>query len=392
MTAQTWPMVKLGDVANINPPAPQHLPHDTIVSFLPMKNVSEDGSLVLDECPYNGTKKGYTSLKKQDIIVAKITPCFENKKIAIAHIPNKYGFGSTEFHVIRCSEKLNNRFAFYFLRQDRINKLGQEYMTGSAGQKRIPQTFLKDLLIPLPPLSEQKRIAAILDKAYDVCQLRRHALKKLDVLGEAIFHDMFKSKQHTPSTHPYYQLGKISITINYGLTASAVFSDCNGPLFLRITDIQHNNIIWENVPRCHASPQEVEKFSLREGDIVFSRTGATTGKSIKIKKIPECCLFASYLIRITPNPKVNSTYLAAFFQTTQYWNQVHLMSSGTGQPGINASKLKKLQIPLPPLAEQERFAARIAKLEALQKHHRQALAKQEMLFQSLQQRAFRGEL
>ncbi|MBA5725920.1 restriction endonuclease subunit S [Bombella favorum] len=375
MTAQTWPMVKLGDVANINPPAPQHLPHDTIVSFLPMKNVSEDGSLVLDECPYNGTKKGYTSLKKQDIIVAKITPCFENKKIAIAHIPNKYGFGSTEFHVIRCSEKLNNRFAFYFLRQDRINKLGQEYMTGSAGQKRIPQTFLKDLLIPLPPLSEQKRIAAILDKAYDLCQLRRHALKKLDVLGEAIFHDMFR----------YIEKDNANIRITKLENIIEILDNMRRP----ITKKDRNPGIF---PYYGATGvlDYIDKYIFNEPLVLLGEDGAKWGKSEKSAyPILGKTWVNNHAHVLKPNrKKITDIFLIFFLNKTDLTPFV----SGTTVPKLNQKNTKQIPIPLPPLAEQERFAARIAKIEALQEHHRQALAKQEMLFQSLQQRAFRGEL
>src|SRR5580704_13451471 len=85
--------------------------------------------------------------------------------------------------------------------------------------------------------------------------------------------------------------------ITYGFTAKACW-DSSGPKFLRITDIQNGRVDWDSVPRCEISPEEMLGYSLRGGDLVFARTGATTGKSFLIKSCPEPAVFASYLIRV----------------------------------------------------------------------------------------------
>ena len=144
------------------------------------------------------------------------------------------------------------------------------------------------------------------------------------------------------STFPTYKLNDLSQSIMYGHTASAI-KECSGVKFLRITDIQKGAVNWDSVPYCECSNKVIEKYSLQKGDIVFARTGATTGKSYLIKSSPEKTIFASYLIRVRPNDKVDPKFLARFFETPNYWNQIQANSRGATLPGVNATKLKELK-------------------------------------------------
>lgn len=150
-------------------------------------------------------------------------------------------------------------------------------------------------------------------------------------------------------------LAQISERIDYGYTASATVQPV-GPKFLRITDIQNGQVDWSTVPYCQFTGEPSDKAILRDGDIVFARTGATTGKSYLIRQCPADCVFASYLIRVRPSERVNPKYLAHFFRTPNYWAQIFRNSAGTAQEGVNASKLKQLQVPLPDLEEQNQIA------------------------------------
>jgi type I restriction enzyme S subunit len=169
------------------------------------------------------------------------------------------------------------------------------------------------------------------------------------------------------------QLGEIS-SVDYGHTASATPEQV-GPKFLRITDIQNGTVIWDSVPYCKCKQEEERASQLAQGDIVFARTGATTGKSFLIRSCPVRAVFASYLIRLRPKPEVSPEYLAHFFNTPEYWAQVSLKARGAAQAGVNASVLKTLRVPLPPLPEQRRIAAILDKAEVPRAKRREALTK-----------------
>jgi len=177
-------------------------------------------------------------------------------------------------------------------------------------------------------------------------------------------------------------LSELSQTIDYGVTASANFEEGKAK-FLRITDIQDNSVNWATVPFCDAPDKKLAHATLRNGDIVFARTGATTGKSFLLKNPPSSAVFASYLIRVRPSERVDPGYLAHFFDTSDYWRQIKSKAQGAAQEGVNASKLATLEIPLPPLDEQKRIAAILDKADQLRQKRRQAIALLDSLTQSI---------
>ena len=149
------------------------------------------------------------------------------------------------------------------------------------------------------------------------------------------------------------ELGAVS-AISYGYTESAS-TEPGGPRFLRITDIQNDLVDWGSVPYCRIEPADVPKYRLATGDIVFARTGATTGKSFLIADPPDA-VFASYLIRLRLlDMKLLPKFVYLFFQTAGYWQAIKDGSSGSAQGGFNATKLGALSLPIPPLPEQQRI-------------------------------------
>ncbi|OGZ69163.1 MAG: hypothetical protein A3C50_02005 [Candidatus Staskawiczbacteria bacterium RIFCSPHIGHO2_02_FULL_43_16] len=142
----------------------------------------------------------------------------------------------------------------------------------------------------------------------------------------------------------------------YGYTASAN-SKKIGPRFLRITDIQGNVVNWKTVPYCEISEKEKAKYLLKKNDLVFARTGATTGMSYFLDSdLTEDAVFASYLIRLRfDDHKCDPRFLKYFFQSKNYWGQVRGSLSGSAQPGINAVTLSKLEVRLPDLKTQKKI-------------------------------------
>ncbi len=149
------------------------------------------------------------------------------------------------------------------------------------------------------------------------------------------------------------ELGAVS-AINYGYTESAS-SEPIGPRFLRITDIQNDQVNWDSVPYCKINSPDLPKFRLATGDIVFARTGATTGKSFLVAEPPES-VFASYLIRLRVHENnLLPEFVSLFFQTAGYWKSIQEGVAGSAQGGFNASKLAALKIPIPPITDQQRI-------------------------------------
>jgi len=150
-------------------------------------------------------------------------------------------------------------------------------------------------------------------------------------------------------------LGDVS-AINYGFTESAAREPV-GPKFLRITDIQNDGVEWDAVPYCRIDSSELPKFRLKTGDIVFARTGATTGKSFLVHEPPEA-VFASYLIRLRLlDTGISPEFVSLFFQSAKYWEEIKSGVAGSAQGGFNASKLAAIRLPFPARKEQQRIVA-----------------------------------
>lgn len=148
-------------------------------------------------------------------------------------------------------------------------------------------------------------------------------------------------------------------TIQYGWTAKASLSPI-GPRMLRITDIQHGRVDWASVPYCEIAAERRDQYLLRAGDIVFARTGATTGKSYLVQEdVPEA-VFASYLIRVRPDERLLPDFLYLYFQGADYWEYVRAESRGTGQPNVNGTILGRLMAPVPSV-EAQLEAVRVAR-------------------------------
>jgi type I restriction enzyme S subunit len=177
-------------------------------------------------------------------------------------------------------------------------------------------------------------------------------------------------------------LSEIATSVDYGVTASAT-EQPRGPKFLRITDIQNGSVDWDRVPWCECDDGTAAGGRLNQGDIVFARTGATTGKSFLIRDCPSNAVFASYLIRVRLSDRADSRYVSHYFQTPEYWAQITASARGVAQPGVNASTLKHLKIPLPPIDEQRRIAEVLDRAEALRAKRRAALAQLDTLNESI---------
>lgn len=207
-----WPIVTLGEVAEINPTRPRalgQLPDDHIVSFVPMPAVDQYlGSITKAEARrFVEVKKGFTYFAENDVIFAKITPCMQNGKSAIARgLNNGLGFGSTEFHVVRAKEdRIIPEWIWYFVRRLDFRIEGTYQFRGGVGQQRVPADFLAKAHIPLPPLEEQYRIVGrinkFLDRLGEIEYLRINSRNECEAFIRSYYHDLYHDLlQNHPST------------------------------------------------------------------------------------------------------------------------------------------------------------------------------------------------
>ncbi|MCO6466736.1 MAG: restriction endonuclease subunit S [Bradyrhizobiaceae bacterium] len=238
---------------------------------------------------------------------------------------------------------LDVRYLFWWLKSvaDKIVGAGR-----GATVQGVKLDFVKTLQIPLPPLPEQRRIVALLDEAFAAIDQAIENTKKNIENAKELF-DSYLNEVFTKKGEGWVErrLGDIANT-QYGFTTKTASSQ-TGPKILRITDIQAGEVQWKSVPHCIIPADKLDRYSLKSGDIVFARTGATTGKSYLIKNPPPS-VFASYLIRLQMKPAtVLPEFVELYLQSASYWTQIQSGTTGSAQGGFNASKLSELIVTYP---------------------------------------------
>lgn len=382
-------LIQLGEITEINPkgPAKSDLLPDMEVDFLPMAQLHENGSMyVREQRQYHEVAKGYTAFKSGDVLLAKITPCFENNKIALANVSTPWAFGSTEFHVLRPHGCLDPRYLTHFLRQDSIRVEGERRMTGSGGQRRVPKAFLENLSIPLPPLDEQRRIAGILDQADALRRLRARALDKLNTLGQAIFHEMFGDGGS-------YNRYTLETLIEARSSLADPTAEENLPLpHVGPEHIQQGSgvITWKRVRSCAEDGVTSGKYRFEAGDVIYSKIRPYLNKVAIADRAGMC---SADMYALTPKTnEITVPYLHFVLGSQDFLSYAATVSGRANIPKMNRKQLMAYTIAVPPRQEQEQFEKQ---LNLLWRQNGIATLNSdilETLFTSLQHRAFRGEL
>lgn len=394
-------VARLDDLCEINPRAPRVLADDELVSFLPMAGVSENGCIAFEEQrEAREVKKGYTYFERGDILVAKITPCFENGKATrTCSLNNSIGFGSTEFHVLRAGREIDPSYLYHMIWNAKFRELGAKNMTGSAGQKRVPVDFLKRLEIPLPTLDEQRRIVAILDRADALRRKRRRTIELLDSLVQSVFIEMFGNLVSSRA----WPRGTISDWVSDFDTGKNLAPDSDsqnigGYRVLKVSAVTSGVFLPEEskpLPRSYEPPVQ---HLVRKGDLLFSRAntaeliGATAYVEVETEKtaLPDKIWRFVWSRVKTPNPH----FIHALFSSGYFRRELTRRATGTSGSMKNISKEKVLniEISLPDRGEQDKFGDRsgvIRRASLLAIRQSELMERQ---FCSLQHRAFSGAL
>lgn len=385
-------MVELADIAEINPRLTVVPERAEPVSFVPMAYLDDVTAVARAESvrPYSEVAKGYTPMLNGDLLVAKITPCFENGKIGQAMLSTQIGMGSTEFHVVRPRQGVDSRYLLHFLRTPRVNAAGQLRMTGSGGQRRIPAAYLQELSLPLPPLDEQRRIGAILDRVSAMQEASYRAVAKSRELIDLHFQQRFGNPRHASG-------GTDSVVniaaVQSGSTPSksnAAYWQGDVPWFSP-KDLKRNDL-WDSINHVSAEVARQQLKVLPEDTVVMVVRGMILAHSVPVSTLRVPATINQDLKAFIPQGHLPADFLAAAIRVQRKQILADVESSAHGTKRLGHEALAAIRIPQVPRQEMDAFVAEAARLRHLTRgleHRHERLLH---LAASVQSRAFQGGL
>ena len=414
---KNWKWVRLGEIVLINPR--NKIDDDIEVSFIPM-NLIEAGyknKYCYEKRLWKNVKSGFTHIKKGDLGIAKITPCFQNRKSAIFDdLINEYGAGTTEINIIRkIIKNFSMKYLLWFVKTEYFINGGVKSFTGTAGQQRINKDYLKMVLVPLPPLAEQKRIVEKLDNILaNIDELKANEEKlsilqknfpdklKKSILQSAIqgnlteqlatddkVEDLLKAikeekerlikekkiKKQKPLPEITEEEIPFEIPKNWKWVRANDILDVRdgthdtpkyvvkGVPLVTSKNLDNGKLNLSNIK--YISKNDSEKINLRSkvnlNDILFAMIG-TIGNPVIIKKDIEMSIKNIGLFKSYRENAINMDYI---YYLLLYMQDIlkQQVSSGV-QKFVSLTELRRLMMPLPPLAEQKRIVEKLDKLLA----------------------------
>lgn len=292
---------------------------------------------------------------------------------------------------LRPAEGFETRYLLHAFRTPRVRQQVLDITSGAAQKKVSLERFRTRIVVPVPSLDEQRRIAAILDQADALRANRRQALAHLDSLTQSIFHDMFGGLA------PEAQLGDIAV-IQGGLQVSARRSSLPIEVpYLRVANAYRGWLSLSEVKSMRATAAEVERTALRPGDLLFVEGHANpmeVGRVAVWSGEIRDCVHQNHLIRARVDPsRVIPIFAATWFNCDR--GAAHFRRAGNTTSGLNtisSSVVRAAPLPLPSMGSQQQFATRVDRVNSQRAAAQRALAADDELFASLQARAFRGQL
>jgi len=298
-------------------------------------------------------------------------------------------FDNNVMGLVPKTSKVNAKFLFHFLKSIDLYKLANATSVPSIRRSDIEQ-----IRIYLPPLPEQKRIAEVLDKADALREKRRLALQKLDTLLQSVFLEMFGDPVKNPkgwNVEPLRNLIDDSRPITYGILKPGD-NVKNGVPYIRVVDMKDGEILVDEVRKTTKTiANEYKRSTLKSGDLLMSIRGHV-GRLAIVPEILEGANITQDTARLAPNNKCNVHYLHDCLKSVYFQRELRRYVKGVAVQGINLGDVKELKIPVPPLTLQEKFASISLTFRKSRYKSVKARKMSENLFQSLQQRAFKGEL
>lgn len=359
-----------------------------------MEAVGEYGGLNLDTAkPLSEIGSSYTEFQDGDVVVAKITPCFENGKGAlVSGLTNGAALGTTELHVLRTRSGFERRFLFYLTISSVYRKLGEAEMYGAGGQKRVPPEFNKDFRTPLPPLDEQRAIADFLDREsakLDALVEKKRALieklkeKRAAMISRTVTRGLPPDAARAAGFNPHPKLkpsdvdwiGKVPehwevrrlkfalVKIEQGWSPQCDNTPADEGQWgvLKAGAVNGTEFDPTENKRLPEEETPLREFEIKTGDFLISRanTRALLGSAALVRKVQPQLLLCDKLYRLTiQKRKLNSEFLLRFMRSTpgHYEFERDASGSSASMQNIGQESVRNLWIPVPPFSEQHAIA------------------------------------
>lgn len=369
-----WEEVKIKFLSDVNPRKSKVvLDTDSEVTYLPMEALGEFGGMDRSQTKrLSEVYDGYTYFQDGDVLSAKITPCFENGKSAIAgNLVNEVGFGTTEIHVLRPRENVLKEILFYNLISHHYLKLGEASMYGAGGQKRVSTEFLEEFRIPLPPKPEQRSIVAFLGRKTEaidgLIQMKEQLIERLKEKRQALI-----TRAVTKGLDPDVQMKDSGIewlgeipeewdvaklkflsVVKRGASPRPIddqkYFDENGEYaWVRISDVTASHKYLENTEQTLSELGASKSVKLEPGELILS-IAASVGKPI-INRI-KCCIHDGFIY--FKNLQLDTKYAYYLFASGEPYKGLGKLGT---QLNLNSEIVGSIQSPIPSKAEQVEIA------------------------------------
>ncbi|KPU60368.1 type I restriction modification DNA specificity domain protein [Pseudomonas fluorescens] len=449
-----WVEARIGDLADINPK--QAFDDETEAGFVPMSHAPTNfrDKLRFEVRPWGEIRKAYTNFKNGDVIFAKVTPCFENGKAAFVEgLPNGIGAGSSEFYVLRpCSEEVSAKYLLALVKSRGFMREGAENMTGAVGLRRVPKQFVESYPVPVPPSTEQVRIAQKLDELLTQVETLKARISTIlpllkrfhkSVLAAAVSgrltekwrdtaglsesgQDVIKNDEaeklkllnqqpelkkkkssiqsdidekyifEIPQSWSFTTWGKISEWITYGFTRPMPKSDI-GVKLLTAKDVQRFSLkfIECGLTTSEAFSSLSEKDKPIKGDLLITKDGSI-GRAALVHTDETFCINQSVAVCWLRSTTMNKRYLELLSNSDFTQRFVRDKAQGMAIQHLSIVDFAKCPVPVPPYAEQTEIVRQVQQLfafaEQLEAKVAAAKARIDKLTKSILEQAFRGEL
>jgi type I restriction enzyme S subunit len=374
----------LADIATIERDGidPSHIPSGTL--YVGLEHI-ESGGRFIDVAPVSNGSLTSTKFKftHHHLLYGKLRPYLA--KIAT---PNFGGICSTDILPILPGPRLNRTYLAHYLRQPEMVGFASARSEG-ANLPRLSPKALGNFVVPLPPLDEQQRIAAILEEADNIRKLRHCAIERLNALRQAVFHDMFGNRLNDKP------LGQFLDFITSGGRGWAKYYSQSGDRFIRSLDVQMNNIDIEDAifvtPPDNA---EARRTRVESGDVLLTITGSRIGRVAPVPESLGTAFVSQHVAILRLDKSALLPVFLSFYLSMPGGGQYQIARAQYGQtkPGLNFDQIRAFRIPVPPLEQQRAFCLRVQEIGGVVDAMNASLALVDSLFASLRHRGFRGKL